>query len=197
MKSRTINLSELMARAGDILKSDKGRRIILIFGILGMLLILLSSYWPKKPKIDLATEDEAAALEKYTRELETRLLDIIESISEVGKAKVMVTLETGHEYVYADEKQKSTGKTEDKSGEDSFRIQENNNIQEKPVIINSGNGEKNALVKYTLQPKVKGVVVVCDGGDKTVVRQRVIDAVTTALDISSARVCVVKSVGKN
>lgn len=194
MKSRTINLSDIVTRAGDIFKSEKGRRIILIIGILGMLLILLSSYWPKKPKTELATIDETVALERYTQELESRLLEIIENISDVGKAKVMVTLETGLEYVYADEKQKSTGKTEDKSGNDSFRIQESNNIQEKPVIVNGGNGSKSALVKYTLQPKVKGVVVVCEGGDQTLVQQRVINAVTTALDISSARVCVVKSV---
>ena len=44
-----------------------------------------------------------------------------------------------------------------------------------------------------VQPVVKGVVVVCDGGDDPVVQQRVIDAVTTALDITSVRVCVVKA----
>ena len=40
---------------------------------------------------------------------------------------------------------------------------------------------------------VKGVVVVCEGGDLPQVQQRIIEAVTTALNISSKRVCVTKS----
>ena len=40
---------------------------------------------------------------------------------------------------------------------------------------------------------VKGVVVVCQGGDNAAVSQRIVDAITTALNISSKRVCVTKS----
>ena len=36
---------------------------------------------------------------------------------------------------------------------------------------------------------VKGVVVVCSGADNPVVQQNIIDAVTTALDITSVKVC--------
>lgn len=43
-----------------------------------------------------------------------------------------------------------------------------------------------------LQPTVKGVVIVCEGGDQPLVQQRVTDAVTIALNISSKRVCVTK-----
>lgn len=39
----------------------------------------------------------------------------------------------------------------------------------------------------------EGVVVVCEGGDLPQVQQRIIEAVTTALNISSKRVCVTKS----
>ena len=41
-----------------------------------------------------------------------------------------------------------------------------------------------------LEPRVKGVVVVCEGGDRPEVVGKVVDAVTVALDISSARVSV-------
>lgn len=193
MGNGTVNLSDSFKKIGDLIKGDKGRRIILIIGILGILLILLSTYWPKKAQTSMAEAQHAVDLERYTQELENRLTDIIESITGVGRAKVMVTLESGMEYIYADETQKRTGKSQDKVGNDTVRTQENNDIEQRVVLVD-GEGGNQALIRMALQPKVKGVVVVCDGGDTTHVQQNVINAVTTALNISSARVCVIKSI---
>ncbi len=44
----------------------------------------------------------------------------------------------------------------------------------------------------SIEPTVRGVVIVCDGGDDAVVVGRVLDAVTKSLSISSDRVCVTK-----
>ncbi len=41
-------------------------------------------------------------------------------------------------------------------------------------------------------PAVKGVAVICEGGDSPVVAERITKAVTTALAIPSTRVCVLK-----
>lgn len=43
-----------------------------------------------------------------------------------------------------------------------------------------------------IEPVIRGVVVACDGGDDPVVSQRVLSAVTKALNISSAKVCITK-----
>ena len=58
--------------------------------------------------------------------------------------------------------------------------------------MDTGDGKEGLLVTE-IQPTVRGVVVVCDGGDRDDVRERVIQAVAVALDVSSKRVCVVKS----
>ena len=52
------------------------------------------------------------------------------------------------------------------------------------------NGKKEALVKKTLEPKISGAVVVCEGGDNIQISEKVIRAVSTALGISSSKVCV-------
>lgn len=44
----------------------------------------------------------------------------------------------------------------------------------------------------SITPVVRGVVIVCDGGDDPIVVSRVMDAVTRSLDISSNKVCVTK-----
>lgn len=43
-----------------------------------------------------------------------------------------------------------------------------------------------------IQPLIRGVLVVCEGGDSPVVVERITQAVTKALDISTAKVCVTK-----
>ena len=43
-----------------------------------------------------------------------------------------------------------------------------------------------------VQPVIRGVLVVCEGGDDPVVVERVTQAVTKALDISTAKVCISK-----
>ena len=46
------------------------------------------------------------------------------------------------------------------------------------------------LVKKIIRPKISGVVVVCGGGGDITLKERVIKAVSAALDISYARICV-------
>ena len=43
-----------------------------------------------------------------------------------------------------------------------------------------------------VQPHIRGVLVVCEGGDDPVAVERITTAVTKALDISTAKVCITK-----
>lgn len=43
-----------------------------------------------------------------------------------------------------------------------------------------------------IEPIIRGVLVVCEGGDDPVVVERISEAVTKALDISAAKVCITK-----
>ena len=43
-----------------------------------------------------------------------------------------------------------------------------------------------------IEPIIRGVLVVCEGGDSPVVVERITEAVTKSLDISEAKVCITK-----
>ena len=66
------------------------------------------------------------------------------------------------------------------------------------IFLTMDNSGENVYLKNTdtktvsIEPKVRGVVVVCDGGDDQLVVSRVLDAVTKALNISSDKVCITK-----
>ena len=172
---------------------EKGKKIILIAGIAGMVLILLSSFWPKS---ETATKNEETTTtmttSEYTDLLQQRLASIVNSIEGVGQSEIMVTLETGLQNIYANQEQKNTDKSQDITGENTTRIQERQDVEQNVILVDDPEGGEKALIKTQLETQIKGVVVVCQGGDDPVVQTRISQAITSALDISSKRVCVTK-----
>ncbi|MBQ3266243.1 MAG: hypothetical protein IJH07_10760 [Ruminococcus sp.] len=71
-------------------------------------------------------------------------------------------------------------------------------VGEAKIFLTMDNRGENVYLKNTdtktvsIEPKVRGVVIVCDGGDDPLVVSRVLDAVTKALNISSDKVCITK-----
>lgn len=168
-------------------------RLIVALGLLGMLLILLSQCM--RPSAGQKPEREPEGLlssEEYTQTLEKKLQSMIESIEGVGKARVMITLESSEQMVYATEQKTQTESMQDITGEDKKRTQQSDNRQTSYILIDKGSGQKQPVVTARLEPQVKGVVVVCPGAENKVVGARVVEVVTTALGIGSNRVCVVK-----
>lgn len=66
------------------------------------------------------------------------------------------------------------------------------------VMITLDSSEQNQYQKnedepvYTKTPEIRGVIVVCDGGDNIIIREKVISAVSGAFGISTTRVSVIK-----
>ena len=159
---------------------DRWKNLIIIGGLIGIALIFLSSYFPSGSGGSGSAEEtlDKISAQEYTSQLEENLIQIISHIDGAGEAKVMITLKTGVETKYATQEKSST----ESSGTSEISY----------ITVRDANGSERALAVTEVQPTVKGVVVVCPGGEEPVVQQRIISAVTTALDISSKRVFVTR-----
>ena len=93
----------------------------------------------------------------------------------------MVTVDSGEESVYS-----SDTETDNQSGENSASSSQKNTF-----VIVDDDGQK-PLLEKEIEPKIRGVIVVCEGADDVYVRQAVIDSLRAALGISSANISVVK-----
>lgn len=175
-------------------KDSKWTKAVIFAGFIGIALILLSSLLPKTSGNKASSSDQCTTIssEEYVKQLEEKVQTLVEKISGVGSSNVMITLENGVENVYANSEKKSTDNTTDNSSSGTSKATDKNNTEQNVVVVDGKDG-KQALVVTQKEPTVKGVVVVCDGGDNLTVVQDVIDAVTTALRITSNRVTVVKA----
>lgn len=167
--------------------------ILIIFCGVGILMVLFSNLFftssnsEKKVAADEKNEEGAA---EYVMKITDELKRLIKNIEGVGSCEVMLTVESGPQHVYVSEEKNSEQKTEDtESGR--MRIETKREGEETYVIINDQNGQR-ALIRTTLSPKIKGVVVLCSGADNPTVKLSVVNAVTTIFKIPSNRVCVIK-----
>lgn len=161
------------------LKTEKKLFLIVIIGILGIILIAASELIPRsadKPKTETTVKNEESS---YAALLEERLTQIISQIDGVGKVQVLLTLESSAETIYAkDEKEEYI------NNENSTQRSYNGSY----VLTNDDTG----VVLKTSEPKVRGVIIVCEGGDRAIVKKDITDAVTSALSVNSNNVSVLK-----
>ncbi len=180
----------LRRKAAQWFQGKRASQLLVAAGLGGMLLIGLSQVMPpgrEEPAPQPASQE--AQPQDYARQLEQRLDSLVESIEGAGEARVMVTLEQTRLQVYATER-KEDSLLEDDSNTGSAR--RSDSLEETYLLVEDAEGHSQALPTTTVEPKVRGVAVVCQGADDPLVATRVTEAVTTALGISSNRVCVVR-----
>lgn len=172
-------------------RSDKGRKIIIFLGFTGIALIFISNLFDGKSSDRMETAPVIQAeysLQEYTTQLEQRLSEIISEIDGAGKAEVFLTVESTSESVYAaDQKENSTQKNNNGSSENEI------SHETSYITVKLSDGTQQVIKVKEVEPKIRGVIVVCSGGGDSVVQERIMQAVKTVFDISSARVCVLKS----
>ncbi len=159
--------------------------VLVVIGVIGVVLIGLSGVIgndDEPPSVSSTTFDTRA----YTDALEARLSQMVSCVQGAGKARVMVTLENGVEYIYADEQTVNSDRSENGGGQISTREDSKRSV----VTVDGGDGKEGLLVTQ-IEPTVRGVVVACEGAENATVASRVKEAVRTALDITDKRVCVI------
>ena len=176
----------------EFLLKDKFKKIIIFVGILGIALIFFSGLLKTSGTQKTKSSTQNSSTKEYVFQLESRLREMVSSIKGAGNTKVLVTLENSEETVYATEEKKNKEATEDKTDGQLSKKRESDDCEKKYITIKDADGTERALSVTQIQPTVKGVVVVCDGGDIPEVQQRITEAIKTALNITSKRVYVTK-----
>ena len=180
-----MDIKQTFEKLKSAFTSDKKLAVLCAVGVLGVLLLVISEFRPsdgKKAESVTAAQNQ----ETYAEDIEKRLTEIVSSIDGAGKTRVMVTLDSGAEQVYAkNEKIKS-----DTSG--GTAIEKENFSNEKEYVLIETDGNEGGMIIKLIQPKIRGVAVVCEGGGSDAVRQEITQAITAVLDISASRVYITK-----
>lgn len=149
-----------------------------LYGILtvGVVLLIFSTR--------LGNTDESKKVDysfdylQYTSNLEKGLARILNRVQGVTEAEVMITLQSGFEYVPAYETETD--------GYEKGREE-----QKKFIVLKKGSSEEAFVLKEEF-PAVQGVLVIAKGVENSETERNVVEAVKTAFNISSSRVKVLE-----
>lgn len=142
------------------LPKQKGVMLVAFGIIIGLMLLFLD-------KNGLNTENYASTEENnesYITTLENRLENMINNIEGVSDTKVMITLKSSSEVIYALDKDEN---------------------REKHVIV----GNEPVYVKEYL-PEIEGVAVICKGGNGAVIKEKITELLSSLLGIYSNHIYV-------
>ena len=156
------------------LKNDRKSSIIIFIGLVGMLMIMFSGADnDKKAESNISDSQIILSESKLADEVE----NFIENIEGAGKTKVILTFETYEETVYAEDKDENFSSGGDKD------------INSEYVIIDNGDTEDGLKLKV-ISPKIRGVAVICQGGNNPIVKSQIISALSALFDISTNKISV-------
>ena len=103
MKLDTAALWQTLTKRAAALLADEQKRtgLLVAAGLLGLVLLGVSSWLPAKTEPAAEAAPQATAASAYEADLETRLQSLISNLAGAGETRVMVTLQCGEESIYA------------------------------------------------------------------------------------------------
>lgn len=147
-----------------MLKKHKGKIIIASLAILGVILILASSF---KDKFKSNNQDSDFSCELYTEALEEKVEKFLLNVDGIKNVNVVITLDSSTEKQYA-------------KNESTLDF----------ITISSG-GKNEPLYIGEIYPYIRGVGIACTNGDSDEVKMKITKLISAYLGISSNRIEIV------
>lgn len=168
--------------------------------LLGASVLLIVTSMPKdssvKNKTDVVESQEDQTRKEqqtvYKEKLERQLVEALEQVDGIGKAKVMITLKSSKEIVVNKDKpvEEETIKERDNTGGE--REQSSKSEQETTVLITDSNGQSIPYILKEIEPEIAGILVVAQGAEREIVIQEITDACEVLFSVPVHKIKVMK-----
>jgi stage III sporulation protein AG len=182
------------------LKNMKKDQLI-IFVLIGVLLIVISIPTEKKSKeaneenqekeVQIPTENIEDTM-GYEEKMEKRLSETLAMVEGVGKVKVMVTLQNSSESVVEKDVPNTRNTTSEADSAGGTRTSMDVEMTESTIYTTDSEGHQSPYVTKEIEPIVKGVVVVAEGGNNPVVVNAITESTEALFQIESHKIKVMK-----
>ena len=162
-------------------------KIAVTVGIIGVLLIFLSDFInvESSPK----SEESVVSSDDYAKDLSGDIESFVKNITGDQKVSVLVTLESGTEYIYATKKNVDTDVVENRNSNENYNNQTSDKTEESYIIIKTDVGEQ-PLLLGTIAPSIRGVAIACESGANEAAAEKIRNAICVLLDVTESKVSI-------
>lgn len=183
-------------------------RILLIIGGIGAALMILNSFLtykgvePSVQEPNPPPQSEAAWGNSVTsgssvfatleNSLEVRLKEILEKIVGVGTVDVLVTLDSTEESILERNTQESQQIT-DENDPNGGKRHITSITKDGQVVLYEVSGDQKPIITKTINPRIRGILIVAKGAENVTVRRLITNAVEKGINVPVNRISVVPS----
>ncbi len=176
---------------------------LIIMGLVGVSLMILNAFLQvesvdlepdradgssSEQEVFLKQEPAETPFSEYERTYESRLKEILEKIVGVGAVDVMVVIESTEESVVYQDFHESEQVTNERDGSAQRHI--TSVSKDGTIALYSVSGDNKPIILKQIKPEVRGVLVVANGAENSVVKQMLLEAVQRGLNVPPTRVSV-------
>lgn len=171
-------MNETIKRITEVFRK---KNALFILGLCGILLIFLSDTLSREKKTQVNAEPSGA--QEYLAQTKEQLEDALSQIAGAGEVRVFLTLEDDGFSTYAQNEKADTDAQSDADG-----ASRRSSSRETEYVLSDGA----PVLESSIAPAVRGVSVVCEGGDDITVVARITEFVSVGLGLPTNRICVTK-----
>ncbi|MCQ2436605.1 MAG: hypothetical protein MJ101_06850 [Clostridia bacterium] len=153
---------------------NKKAIILVCIGAVGVLLVIAGAFTTEKADVKRENSVEIYSDQSYIDGLENKIGTMTRQITGSSDVTVVITAELGTESVFA-----------------SNDIPTADGIEREYITVRNDSGGYELVLVNRIYPKISGICVVCHGGDDPMVQKKLISAISTSMNISSNRICIV------
>ncbi len=192
-------IKKITSKEGENKNKRKVENIFFLLIILIVTLVIINTIWKddktqnnSDEKNDNATGKTLASNQEETTsktELESNLEEILSTIKNVGKVKVLINYSESSSLVPLYNESTTTSSTEEGDTSGGTR-----NVTEtetkKDVVFSEKSGNKDPVTQKTIMPTIQGAIVTAEGAGNATVKTNIINAVgaVTGLSIDKIQV---------
>lgn len=182
------------------LKKLKKDQVLIIF-LVGILLLVISL--PVGKNNDREEEQELNQLQSagglvqesqnaYLSYMESHLEEVLSQMAGVGDVTVMITLKSSAEKVVEKDIEMDNETLTESDSQGGTRTTQSSSHGETTVYGTDNSQNQAPYISKELSPEVEGVVVIAQGGDDSVVKQNITEAVQALFGIDTHKIRVMK-----
>ena len=165
--------------------AGSGRYALFAVAVLGVLLLAFGDHIPalmsgngNGSEGDAVTEGGATdELALYAAALTEQIEQLCSTVRGAGSVRAAVSLQGGFTYLYAADRESRQDEGEMLQTSESY------------ITVGNGSGEQ-AVLLTKVPPEIRGIGIVCEGGENAAVRSEILSLLSAAYDIGSNRIYV-------
>lgn len=174
-------LKAFFSKLVNDMRSNKKLAVCICAALAGVVLIAVSETDISKDKKTYVNAD-TTEYQQYSQEvLKKELAEFLENIDGAGRVEVMINYESTQEKIYACDTSENISKSDEEKQERNYKSEH---------IIIKTDGNENGLTVKEIYPKIRGIAVVCDGGNNSVIKEQITSTLCALFNINSTRISV-------